>query len=94
MNEALSIEFWSQGKMLNLIDANEDMGLTFDTHPGASPLLVGLGFRPVLPALLTPLRERRDWRNGEFKLKHSVENGRLKLDGKTTPKDCLPAPTI
>ena len=81
MNESLVVRFESSERSLKVTGFRRDEGIVFDEHPDASPLNLALGLQPLFPRLLDPVRQRRDWRSGQFLLNARVESGALVFSG-------------
>ena len=90
MDEKILLRFEHDGKPMKVVSFAVDEGVTFDKPKDASPLNIAFGLQALLPGRLDPVRLRHDWRNKEFALDASVEDGGILLSGFHGDREGLP----
>lgn len=90
MDEKIFLRFENDGKPMKVQSFSAGEGITFDKPKDASPLNFAFGLQSLLPGRLDPVRLRHDWRNKEFNLDLTLQDGGLLLSGFHGDREGLP----
>jgi len=90
MDEKIVVHFENDGTPMKVQSFSREEGIAFDKPKDASPLNIAFGLQSLLPGRLDPVRLRHDWRNREFGLDATVEDGSWVLSGFNGDREGLP----
>jgi hypothetical protein len=90
MDERILLRFENDGKPMKVLSFDSDEGITFHKPKDASPLNIAFGLQSLLPGRLDSVRLRHDWRDKEFNLDITVQDGGLLLSGFRGDREGLP----